>query len=474
MSEESKAAKCGTHPRNKGGANAGADTSDGSSGHGEAAAAAPPVRKKARLPPAAQDGSAHGLVKAAAAAPAASVLGGAVANSKPSVSHSSSSSPFSSSKSLSYLVLLQLRLTLALDIDSLPIFQKAGLVSQLPFIATIFQHHPTFVFFQSHLAWAEPSFQSLLREHDFANDILAHPVCCLASRISVHRWEGLFLRQKQAHPLPWNVHGFDIETRQRWALQTRGACCEVLVLRLLLFQGGVPSKRLLNLATRVLSRRHLLGSKNQTDCLFAEGQRLYGQRRFMEAANSWGQAALLKHGPSHAFLSDMLIDNPMEIRKWSGYVPLQGHLGARYNHSSTNKLAFRLASAGALLGCAHSKGALARCYMSGIGVFDSWNAAGPLAKESADTGSCIGQFVMGLQALIEHSDVEAAVWFYQAAEQGHATSQFNLGLMFLEGKGVPQDTTEATRWLEKASAQGHVEAHNAVPKRRRGVGVAKY
>ena len=64
-------------------------------------------------------------------------------------------------------------------------------------------------------------------------------------------------------------------------------------------------------------------------------------------------------------------------------------------------------------------------------------------------------------------------WFYEAAEQGHATSQFNLGLMFLEGKGVPQDKTAATSWLEKASAQGHVEAQDALPKRRRGVGVAK-
>ena len=92
MSEECKAAKCGTHPTNKGGANTGADTSHGSSGHGEAAAAAPPVRKvlKARRPSAAQGGSAHGLAKAAAAAPAASVLGGAVANSKPSAAAAAS------------------------------------------------------------------------------------------------------------------------------------------------------------------------------------------------------------------------------------------------------------------------------------------------------------------------------------------------------------------------------------------------
>ena len=247
----------------------------------------------------------------------------------------------------------------------------------------------------------------------------------------------------------------------------------MLVLRLLLFQGGCrgyPFRRPLNLATRVLSRRHLLGSKNQT--LHAEGQRLYGQRRFMEAAISWGQAALFRHGPSNAFLSDMLVDNPMEIRNWIGHVPLQGHLGAGASlglgHSPANKLAFDMASAGVLLGCTHSKGALARCRMSGIGVVESWDTALLLATESADAGSCIGQFVRGLHDVLTHSYVEAAVWFYKAAEQGHATSQFNLGLMYLEGKGVQQDKAEATSWLEKASAQGHVEAQNAVPKRAGG------
>ena len=96
MSEESKTAKCGTDATNKGGANAGAGISEGSSGHGEAAAAAPPVRQvlKARRPSAAQGGSAHGLPKDAAAAPAASVHGGAVAPSKPSAAAAASAPPF--------------------------------------------------------------------------------------------------------------------------------------------------------------------------------------------------------------------------------------------------------------------------------------------------------------------------------------------------------------------------------------------
>jgi TPR repeat protein len=47
-----------------------------------------------------------------------------------------------------------------------------------------------------------------------------------------------------------------------------------------------------------------------------------------------------------------------------------------------------------------------------------------------------------------------------AAEQGHAGAQGNLGTSYFEGKGVPQDYTEAVVWYRKAAAQGYVWAQN--------------
>ena len=41
-----------------------------------------------------------------------------------------------------------------------------------------------------------------------------------------------------------------------------------------------------------------------------------------------------------------------------------------------------------------------------------------------------------------------------AADQGHAEAQFNLGVMYVKGTGVPQDYTEAARLLKLAAAQG--------------------
>jgi TPR repeat protein len=44
------------------------------------------------------------------------------------------------------------------------------------------------------------------------------------------------------------------------------------------------------------------------------------------------------------------------------------------------------------------------------------------------------------------------------AEQGHAAAQFNLGLLYANGQGVPKDDAQARQWYEKAAAQGHAEA----------------
>jgi TPR repeat protein len=48
--------------------------------------------------------------------------------------------------------------------------------------------------------------------------------------------------------------------------------------------------------------------------------------------------------------------------------------------------------------------------------------------------------------------------FRPAAEQGFAPAQFSLGLMYAEGKGVPQDYAQAVDWYRKAAEQGYSPA----------------
>jgi len=46
----------------------------------------------------------------------------------------------------------------------------------------------------------------------------------------------------------------------------------------------------------------------------------------------------------------------------------------------------------------------------------------------------------------------------EAAEQGDASAQLILGLLYYEGKGVPQDYAQAALWIRKAALQGNAEA----------------
>ena len=42
-------------------------------------------------------------------------------------------------------------------------------------------------------------------------------------------------------------------------------------------------------------------------------------------------------------------------------------------------------------------------------------------------------------------------WYNKAAEQGNAVAQFNLGLMYEKGQGLPQDYVKAHMWYNIAS-----------------------
>ena len=48
--------------------------------------------------------------------------------------------------------------------------------------------------------------------------------------------------------------------------------------------------------------------------------------------------------------------------------------------------------------------------------------------------------------------------FLKAADQGYATAQFNLALMYYNGRGVPRDYQAAARWYRKAADQGNAKA----------------
>ena len=56
---------------------------------------------------------------------------------------------------------------------------------------------------------------------------------------------------------------------------------------------------------------------------------------------------------------------------------------------------------------------------------------------------------------VPEDDVEAVRWYRLAAEQGEAIAQANLGFMYHTGEGVPEDIVLAYMWYNLAAAQGN-------------------
>jgi uncharacterized protein len=77
----------------------------------------------------------------------------------------------------------------------------------------------------------------------------------------------------------------------------------------------------------------------------------------------------------------------------------------------------------------------------------------------AEAGDPSAQFNLGLLYLDGHgvpqSSAEAANWFRRAAEQDYTEAQHNLGAMYASGQGVKRDYVQAYKWLNLCAAKGN-------------------
>ena len=84
----------------------------------------------------------------------------------------------------------------------------------------------------------------------------------------------------------------------------------------------------------------------------------------------------------------------------------------------------------------------------------------PLAKQ----GNADAQYNTGLIFYngngLPQNYIIAIKWFSLAAEQGYADAQNNLGFMYDKGLGVPQDYKTAVKWYRLAAEQGDARAQS--------------
>lgn len=100
-------------------------------------------------------------------------------------------------------------------------------------------------------------------------------------------------------------------------------------------------------------------------------------------------------------------------------------------------------------------------FQAGVDAFQKGDYA-TAAKEwrpLAEGGDPIAQFNLGLLYLDGHgvpqSPAEAASWFRRAAEQDYVPAQHNLGAMYGTGQGVKRDLIQAYKWLNICAAKGN-------------------
>ena len=68
----------------------------------------------------------------------------------------------------------------------------------------------------------------------------------------------------------------------------------------------------------------------------------------------------------------------------------------------------------------------------------------------------------------------ASKWYKKSASKGHVEAQFDLGMLYYEGKGVLQNYEEAFKWIKMASEAGFQKAFGILAQMlRKGIGVEK-
>ena len=117
--------------------------------------------------------------------------------------------------------------------------------------------------------------------------------------------------------------------------------------------------------------------------------------------------------------------------------------------------AIELLHKAAELGYAEAQNSLGDCYANGKGVEKNYKKAVEWYRKAAEQKR---EAQCSLDQRYKYGETVAP--YLNAADQGLASAQFNLGECYRNGKGVEQNKAEAVKWHRKAAKQGHASAQN--------------
>lgn len=99
-------------------------------------------------------------------------------------------------------------------------------------------------------------------------------------------------------------------------------------------------------------------------------------------------------------------------------------------------------------------------FAAGLRAYESKDYATAMKEwlPLAEAGDAASQFNIGLMYLdgvgAPQSDQKAVEWFRRSADQGYAKAQKNLGALYAVGRGVRKDYIGAHMWLNLCAASG--------------------
>jgi len=109
-------------------------------------------------------------------------------------------------------------------------------------------------------------------------------------------------------------------------------------------------------------------------------------------------------------------------------------------------------------------------FQAGVDAYNQGDYATALKewRPLAEQGDVDAQFNLGVMYDMGHGVPpqdygEAVRWYRLAAEQGYASAQVNLGVLYGDGLGVLQDHVQAHMWANLAAAQNHLQSSSELP-----------
>lgn len=85
-------------------------------------------------------------------------------------------------------------------------------------------------------------------------------------------------------------------------------------------------------------------------------------------------------------------------------------------------------------------------------------------RRLANSGDAVAQYNLGLLydygQGVPQNDRLAITWYRKAAARGHAKAQFRLAVMYDSGQGTVQNQAAALLWYRNAAQQGNADAQN--------------